>query len=77
MVKSEDFLTVLLGEASDLYHKQPHQQKNAQAAAIKVLDNHNVQDRPIRKSLLSKICSALGKSGGRTTAARRRQLMLF
>jgi len=76
-VKSEDFLAVLVGEASDLYRAQSYRQKNAQAAAIQALDNHNVQDEPTRKSLLSKICSALGKSGGKTAAARRGQLMLF
>jgi hypothetical protein len=76
-VKSDDFLAVLVGEASKTYHAQPSGQKNAQAAAIRALDHHNVQDEPTRKSLLSKVCSALGKNGGKIAAARRKQFMLF
>lgn len=76
-MKSEEYLNMLVTETSKNYHAQPAGKRNAQAAAIHVLDRHNVQDPPIRKSFLSKICTALGKNGGAIAAAKRKQLSLF
>ncbi len=71
-MKDESFLTILVEEASNTYHAQSSQGKNAQVAAIQALNRHNVWNKPTRDLLLSKICSALGKNGGKTTATRRR-----
>ncbi len=67
-------LKVLIGEASRIYHEQPKDKKNGLTAASQAIDKKGISWWPDREWYLPRICSALGKSGGNTTAARRRQL---
>ena len=74
-MKREAKLQKLISKASEIYGVQPADKKNGKTAAIQALDNGGVTWLPDREWYLPQICSAIGSRGGKTTAARRKQLV--
>jgi hypothetical protein len=67
-----------LRSATEIYAHQHFLEKNGLEAAKKALDDLDIRDGdPRRRTLISHICSKLGKAGGNAAFVSKNQLELF
>jgi hypothetical protein len=76
-LENEKIYYLVLGDASKIYAEQPQRRKNVKVAVITALNMHGVKEQPMRADVYEAVCVTLGRSGGKTTAAKRQQLNLF
>jgi hypothetical protein len=69
-------LQELIVAVGKIYYAKPRGQRNARAAVNQALDSAGISYRPDREWYFPRMCSKLGVSGGKTTAAKRKQLAL-
>ena len=69
-------LQELITAVGKIYYAKPRGQRNAKAAVNQALNDAGISYRPDREWYFPRMCSELGVSGGKTTAAKRKQLAL-
>jgi hypothetical protein len=74
-LEREERLAKLIKKFGEIYYSQPKEKRNAMAAINQTLDNAGITYLPDREWYFPRMCSALGINGGKTTAARRKQMV--
>lgn len=70
----EKKLQKLITAMGKIYYAQPKDERNGKAAIEQALNEGGVTNIPDREWYSSRMCSELGTNGGKTAAARRKQL---
>ena len=73
-MKREERLAKLIKKAGKIYYSEPIGRRDARAAINQALDSAGVTYIPDREWYFPRMCSSFGTNGGKTTAAKRKQM---